>query len=590
MGHLRVASRRDFLNAAAAFVAGTASTGVASAAPDRPVTLLHGRGRPRRSLGIIGDFYIDDRAHAIYGPKSRHGWGPRTSLIGPRGASLLHGARPPTSKVGDNNDFYIDTATTQLYGPKHGGVWRSPISLRGSRDTAVIDADYLIIRTSNGGCEAINGATGGVSFSTRAADHAPVFRQCASALEKARGGKIAFKGQFTFASQLVITPNIALVGLGANGYEPASGIFYGSTINSTFNGSTIVITGDTRVSTFPYLANFALYGNASFTSQNGIEWNASGGQNVFDTLLQGVFVFHMGRDGWVIGGTSVKVLAIQCYVEFCGRNGITHTGSNGSLSWQQGYMDGIAGSGYDGSTATSGHIVVIAGSAFNSCGRGIVPPNGGESWQIVGNTFHTNAGGAIQLPAAVGSGVISGNGFIANGSASVAQVSGNAAFASSRVNIAGNAFTDTRGAGAVTNHIALAAGGPFSGQVVDNTFYGSQGDAVAVTGRPGNKLKVANNVGFNDERGKIASPFSPAGRMGIEGTAAAPAASTTYVVGCTDLMLAISGGSGVAITIEDPAGNSVQSGLPGYSGTLPVGYSINFGAFSGPPTVYAGVI
>ena len=430
-----MASRRDFLTAAAAFAAGTASVSAAAAAPQKLVTILNGRGRPHRPLGIVGDFYIDDRAHAIYGPKSRHGWGRAVSLIGlhgpagpegpagragsagavgspgpagapgPRGYSVLHGAQPPSPADGEDDDFYIDTATTQLFGPKQGGVWGSPVSLTGPASVVVpLDTDYLIVGTSDGGCEAIDGATGQLAFSTSAADHAPVFQQCATALEHARGGTITFKGQFTFASQLVITPNVALAGLGASGYEAAGAAFSGSVIRSSYNGSAIVITGDSRGSTFPYLTNFALYGDNSLGAQNGIEWNASGGQNVFDTLLSGVFVFHMGNDGWVIGGTSVKVLAVQCYVEFCGGNGITHGGNDGSLSWQQGYMNGNQGSGYDGSTATSGHIVVIIGSAFNACGKGIVPPNGGLSWQIVGNTFDANAGGAITLPAAVGAG------------------------------------------------------------------------------------------------------------------------------------------------------------------------------------------
>ena len=162
------------------------------------MTILNGSGPPHRSRGIVGDFYIDDRSHAIYGPKRSGGWGTPTSLVGPRGPngsegkpgptgpegkpgasgpegkpgptgpeakpgatgpegkpgpqgiagaagergprgySVLHGRVPPEATLGEENDFYIDTATAQLYGPKTGGVWGSPLTLAGS-EVEVID-------------------------------------------------------------------------------------------------------------------------------------------------------------------------------------------------------------------------------------------------------------------------------------------------------------------------------------------------------------------------------------------------------------------------------------------------------------------
>jgi hypothetical protein len=161
--------RRQFLTAAAAFAAGAAiSDGTASAASP-VVTTLNGYGPPSKDRGIIGDFYIDDRGHMIYGPKRTTGWGKPTALVGPRGHtgpsgalgaqgspgqtgpsgpagpqgprgySVLHGTTPPAASDGVDNDFYIDTTTTQLYGPKHGGVWGSPLSLTGSANITVID-------------------------------------------------------------------------------------------------------------------------------------------------------------------------------------------------------------------------------------------------------------------------------------------------------------------------------------------------------------------------------------------------------------------------------------------------------------------
>jgi hypothetical protein len=166
-------SRRDFVKIAGAIAAGVfggATVGDATAATEpNVVTLLNGRGAPRRRLGIVNDFYVDDATHGLYGPKRSSGWGRPTSLIGPagpagkvgpagssepsgtgqpgpmgpRGYAVLHGAGAPAPSLGEDNDFYIDTSTTQLYGPREGGVWGSPVSLTGSANVAVIDGGTL---------------------------------------------------------------------------------------------------------------------------------------------------------------------------------------------------------------------------------------------------------------------------------------------------------------------------------------------------------------------------------------------------------------------------------------------------------------
>lgn len=145
-------TRRDFLTAAAAFAAGSLVFAEDAEAGGQPVTLLNGNGVPGIRLGVVGDFYIDDRAHSIYGPKRTHGWGKPTSLIGPKGAAgsdgaagtgILHGGGAPAKDLGADGDFYIDTATTQLYGPRDGGVWGSPVSLTGAANVASISGGTL---------------------------------------------------------------------------------------------------------------------------------------------------------------------------------------------------------------------------------------------------------------------------------------------------------------------------------------------------------------------------------------------------------------------------------------------------------------
>ena len=147
--------RRQFLKSAVAIAAGGSLASRADSADahaPRVTVVLNGSGPPRKKAGGVGDFYLDRRAHAIYGPKRSHGWGTPTSLVGPPGRSgsgstgpqgtpgqlgpqgkpgysVLHGSGPPSVSFGQDNDFYIDTASTQLYGPKSGGVWGSPISL-----------------------------------------------------------------------------------------------------------------------------------------------------------------------------------------------------------------------------------------------------------------------------------------------------------------------------------------------------------------------------------------------------------------------------------------------------------------------------
>jgi hypothetical protein len=156
---LQTSSRRKFLVGTFGFV-GAASL-PASAQAARTAELLEGSGPPRRVWGKVGAFYIDTRAHALYGPKRKNGWGEPIHLTarrgvagptrasgpsgprgeqGPQGFAVLHGQGPPSPALGVDNDFYIDTASTQLYGPKTGGVWGSPVAL-GGPPASVVDTD-----------------------------------------------------------------------------------------------------------------------------------------------------------------------------------------------------------------------------------------------------------------------------------------------------------------------------------------------------------------------------------------------------------------------------------------------------------------
>ncbi len=59
--------------------------------------VLHGGRPPTDRTGLIDDFYIDLHTLALYGPKTRHGWGVAVPLVGPRGS---RGAVGPTGPQG----------------------------------------------------------------------------------------------------------------------------------------------------------------------------------------------------------------------------------------------------------------------------------------------------------------------------------------------------------------------------------------------------------------------------------------------------------------------------------------------------------
>ena len=50
-------------------------------------TIRNGKGAPKSSLGIDGDFYIDTRSLVLYGPKKKGKWPAPRNLQGPTGAS-----------------------------------------------------------------------------------------------------------------------------------------------------------------------------------------------------------------------------------------------------------------------------------------------------------------------------------------------------------------------------------------------------------------------------------------------------------------------------------------------------------------------
>jgi hypothetical protein len=130
-------------------------------------TILNGSGAPSAGLGRDNDYYIDNTADGIYGPKTGGAWGSITSLYG---ATVLSGSGAPGA-VGRDNDFYIDLSVGALYGPKAGGAWpggslslvgnvgaTGPASTPGVQPTAYVEMTTPRTTTS-GTLEDITGAT-----------------------------------------------------------------------------------------------------------------------------------------------------------------------------------------------------------------------------------------------------------------------------------------------------------------------------------------------------------------------------------------------------------------------------------------------
>jgi hypothetical protein len=107
-------------------------------------------------------------------------------------------------------------------------------------------------------------------------------------------------------------------------------------------------------------------------------------------------------------------------------------------------------------------------------------------------------------------------------------------------------------------------------------------------------LYLKNNAGLNPI-GQITNPILTYGAhsiIGLGGTSATVTASTAYIITSTDCFINTTDSSNTncSIVIKDNLGNTIQtiSGalLPAYRIYLPIGYTINWGAFTGTaPTV-----
>jgi hypothetical protein len=122
------------LNGGTDYVSANGTSGPSCSQLGASNTILNGSGPPANSLGADGDFYIDTSAEVLYGPKAGGAWlTTGVPLVGPQGApgqngtdgtngnTILNGVGAPPDALGGDGDFYIDNAAHVLYGPKANG-------------------------------------------------------------------------------------------------------------------------------------------------------------------------------------------------------------------------------------------------------------------------------------------------------------------------------------------------------------------------------------------------------------------------------------------------------------------------------------
>ena len=79
--------------------------GAAGRSSTTPInTILNGKGAPKSSLGINGDFYIDTRSLLIYGPKTKGKWPTPQNIQGPTGATGSDGRNGADAKATSNTN------------------------------------------------------------------------------------------------------------------------------------------------------------------------------------------------------------------------------------------------------------------------------------------------------------------------------------------------------------------------------------------------------------------------------------------------------------------------------------------------------
>lgn len=103
-------------------------TGLVGPAGKDGSVMLAGTTVPAVSVGKEGDYFLNQSTDSLYGPKDVAGWGIAISVKGEKGVNgtngtdgsqILKGKGIPDKTLGALGDFYLDTTSYLLYGPKY---------------------------------------------------------------------------------------------------------------------------------------------------------------------------------------------------------------------------------------------------------------------------------------------------------------------------------------------------------------------------------------------------------------------------------------------------------------------------------------
>ena len=474
-------------------------------------------------------------------------------------SKVTSGTGVPSNAVGAAGDWFLDSAAGSWY-QKVGAAWAAGVNGSGPLAAVQTLADVYIYLDSGGMAVAVD-KTGSVV--AKSADHASVFQAAFDSLKTGPGSTILFNGIFTWNSGVTGCCGMTLRGTDLH----SSGTHNrGSVITSSYNGDLLTVVQNPTAAEYWFtLANCCVYGDVTKASQRAVVCsNANGAWK--DMFVNQVMIDSAGSVG-LYTNQDLKLWAQQFYLEFCGSDGIQWTA--GICHLNECFFDGNVGWGVD---STSGVM------------------------EICNSYFLSNTGGAVFFRSQV-DGFLSDCHIEGNGDSTHPQVQIFDSTADKGINIHDCVFRDTRGASAVTNHISVATSNYAKiGTIHDNYFSESQGAAILWSRfeAPG-ALNVHDNPGYNDIFGVCATPWylttpTVAPFTGT-GTAAAPAASTTYRAATGPMSISSTGGTGVSITIKNGKGDTILSGLTTLADyRLPFGWSINFGAFSVAPTTVVSVV
>lgn len=440
--------------------------------------------------------------------------------------------------------------------------------------------DILVYGDNSGNYWTKDGNTG---QATKQAATTTAGWQEAIALLQASGGSIYVKpGNYPTTTTITTYPWIEIYSDGPmflnNAYGSGQGtatLYPNASLNAPVIQCLIDPAAGRTARTFNFLHDFGIWGTGTGgSSQHGIDYEDTNGVWK-DAYMERVFIDSVGGDAFHVDSASIKLWAYSLYAEL------------------------NAGAGFAMNTvSTSGGFASITNCNFSSnsaqgflCGGA----SGGtygvfelEGCRIYNNTLEGIKCLELNLPCGVMNNHIRDNGGSTIGDTLFETFEGGG-----YIRFVGNDIIEDRGSGTAKYGLWIGSGAtPVRGVFTDNIILPDTPFATAnykiATPTP-TALVVKNNQGINPI-GRIASPFDTSNNYiagfvpgGSDTMAAAPVASTTYTVVGTDCIIIFTAVGSTSLVIN---GGGAFTPVAGGAYPVPLGSTVNFGAFGGsPPTV-----